>query len=88
MFLSTLTLTLGCLLRVSSEVLAYQGYAAWAWKALPVSALTEMAAVSLFALNLLLTFSRPGTGELAKMGIGRGGRREFPGAVRSTEEAL
>ena len=70
MFLSTLTLTLGCLLRVSSEVLAYQGYAAWAWKALPVSALTEMAAVSLFALNLLLTFSRPGTGALAVRGRG------------------
>jgi hypothetical protein len=71
MLLSTLTLTLGCLLRVSSEVLAYQGYAAWAWKALPVSALTEMAAVSLFALNLLLTFSRPGTGELAKVAARR-----------------
>jgi hypothetical protein len=71
MFLSTLTLTLGCLLRVSSEVLAYQGYAAWAWKALPLSALTEMAAVSLFALNLLLTSWRPGTGELAKLAARR-----------------
>jgi hypothetical protein len=26
-----------------------------------------MTAVSLFALNLVLTFSRPGTGELAKV---------------------
>lgn len=71
MFLAALTLTLGCLLRVSSEVLAYQGYAAWAWKTLPVSALTEMTAVSLFAANLLITFARPGTGELAKPAAAR-----------------
>ncbi len=66
MFLSTATLTIGCLLRVSSEVLAYQNYAGWAWKVLPISAITEMAAVSFFALNLLMTLSKPGTGELAK----------------------
>jgi hypothetical protein len=51
-----LTLLLaGCLLRVSSEVVAYQHYAAWAWPMLPVSALIEMAAVSAFALNIAVT---------------------------------
>jgi len=66
MFLSTLVLMAGCFLRVSSEVLAYQGYAAWAWQVLPVSAVVEMCAVSLFALNLLVTMTRPGTGALAR----------------------
>ena len=40
MYFSTATLTLGCFLRVSSEVLAYQEYAFWAWKVLPISAVT------------------------------------------------
>ena len=52
-------LTIGCLLRVSSEILAYQGLAASAWRWLPVSAITEMAAVTGFAINLLVTFTRP-----------------------------
>ena len=60
MFASLLLLTGGCLFRVSSEILAYQGLAAWAWSWLPVSAVTEMTAVTIFAINLLLTFaSRP-----------------------------
>ena len=58
MFLALLTLTAGCLLRVSSEILAYQGFAHWAWSWLPVSALTEMTAVTLFAVNLFATFMR------------------------------
>lgn len=58
MFLALATLTLGCFLRVSSEVLAYQDYAAWAWKVLPISALLELTAVTLFATNLVLTFTR------------------------------
>ena len=49
----------GCTLRVASEILAYQDYAAWAWNVLPVSALIELAAVTLFAVNLILTFLRP-----------------------------
>lgn len=57
MFLSLLLLTGGCVLRVGSEILAYQGFAAWAWSWLPVSAITEMSAVTIFALNLLLTFA-------------------------------
>ena len=58
MFLALATLTLGCALRVSSEVLAYQDYALWAWKVLPISALLELSAVTLFATNLVVTFSR------------------------------
>jgi hypothetical protein len=60
MFFALLTLTVGCTLRVSSEVLAYQDYAQWAWKVLPVSALLELSGVTLFAFNLIATFvSRP-----------------------------
>jgi hypothetical protein len=58
MFLSLALLAAGCLLRVSSEILAYQGFADSAWSWLPVSALTEMTAVILFALNLVVTFAR------------------------------
>lgn len=60
MFLSLLLLGIGCTLRVSSEILAYQGFARWAWSWLPVSAVVEMTAVTIFAINLLVTFmSRP-----------------------------
>ena len=60
MFLSLLLLGTGCLLRVSSEILAYQGFAGWAWSWLPVSAVVEMTAVTIFAINLFVTFmSRP-----------------------------
>jgi hypothetical protein len=60
MFLSLLLLTIGCFLRVSSEIIAYQGFGTWAWSSLPVSAVTEMTAVTIFAANLVFTFnSRP-----------------------------
>jgi uncharacterized protein involved in response to NO len=59
MFAGLALLTLGCTLRVSAEILAYQGYAGWAWDVLPVSALIEMTAVTLFAINLAWTFLRP-----------------------------
>jgi hypothetical protein len=49
----------GCTLRVTSEILAYQDYAKWAWNILPVSALVELTAVTLFAVNLIATFARP-----------------------------
>jgi len=58
MFLALALLSIGCLLRVSSEVLAYQGFAGAAWSWLPVSAVTEMTAVTAFAVNLALTFMR------------------------------
>ena len=56
MFAGLLLLSLGCALRVSGEVLAYQGIVAAAWKWLPYSALLELAAVTLFAVNLIATF--------------------------------
>jgi hypothetical protein len=56
MFAALLLLTLGCTLRVSSEILAYQDFVHSAWLWLPVSALTEMVAMTLFAGNLVLTF--------------------------------
>jgi len=56
MFLGLLLLTLGCALRVSAEVLAYQDYAHWAWRVLPPSALLELAALTLFAINIMGTF--------------------------------
>jgi hypothetical protein len=52
----------GCTLRVSSEILAYQDYAQWAWDVLPLSALIELTAVALFAINLIATFARPPVG--------------------------
>jgi len=51
-------LAVGCFLRVSSEVLAYQGVVRAAWLWLPTSAICEMAAVTVFAFNLLITFAR------------------------------
>ena len=56
MFVGLFLLNLGCTLRVSCEVLAYQDYAAWAWHVLPASALIELAALSVFTVNMLCTF--------------------------------
>jgi uncharacterized protein involved in response to NO len=53
MLIATTLLAIGCLLRVLCEVLAYQGYAAWAWRGLPISAITELAAVTTFAANIV-----------------------------------
>jgi len=56
MFGGLFVLTIGCTLRVSCEVLAYQGYANWAWQVLPLSALLELGGLTLFAINILGTF--------------------------------
>ena len=56
MFAGLVLLTIGCTLRVSSEFLAYQGYANWAWSALPVSAMLELAGITAFAVNIFGTF--------------------------------
>jgi uncharacterized protein involved in response to NO len=56
MFAGLLLLAIGCTLRVSSEVIAYQGYGGWAWSVLPVSAVIEMGAVTIFAANMVMTF--------------------------------
>src|SRR5262249_13230620 len=57
MFASMALLVLGCLLRVSSEVLAYQRFLCSAWSWFPVSEIIEMTAVTIFAVNLLSTFA-------------------------------
>lgn len=59
MLLCLLFLNIGCLLRVTSEVLAYEGYWPFCWRILPWSAIFELAAVTFFAANLLLTFKQP-----------------------------
>jgi hypothetical protein len=59
MLVMLVLLMTGCTLRVASEILAYQDYATWAWTILPVSALIELTAVALFAINLTATFMRP-----------------------------
>lgn len=59
MFASLIALTVGCTLRVGAEIPAYEGYWQPAWGILPVSAVVELAAVALFALNLFLTFAQP-----------------------------
>ena len=56
MFAGLALVTLGCTLRVSCEILAYQGYAAWAWSVLPISALCELAGLTVYAINILGTF--------------------------------
>jgi len=59
MLVMLVLLMTGCTLRVASEILAYQDYTPWAWKVLPISALIELTAVTLFAINLIVTFLRP-----------------------------
>lgn len=57
MFATLLFLLTGCTLRVSMEPLAYEGFASFAWKLLPLSGCLELTAVLLFALQLGLTFA-------------------------------
>ena len=56
MFAGLVLLSLGCTVRVSSEVLAYQRYANWAWFVLPVSGVLELAGITAFAINIFGTF--------------------------------
>ncbi len=61
-------LALGCLLRVSSEVLAYQNIIQSAWKLLPISAVVELTAVTVFAVNMIGTFlTEPPSAKLVKI---------------------
>jgi hypothetical protein len=59
MWASLAILNLGCLLRVASEVPAYEANLRVAWQILPVSAVTELTAVTLFAVNLGITLLLP-----------------------------
>lgn len=70
MFVGLLFLTCGCTLRVTGEVLAYQEIlpAAWAW--LPYSAVLELLAVTLFAVNLIVTFLTKPAGQTRLTQIG------------------
>lgn len=59
LMLATLVfLLLGCTLRVSMEVVAYEGIASFAWHLLPLSGVLELTAVLCFALQILLTLLR------------------------------
>ena len=59
MFASLAVLHLGGLLRVASEVPAYESGLAVAWSILPISAVFELTGVGLFALNLGVTLVLP-----------------------------
>jgi len=50
-------LNAGCAIRVIAEVLAYEEITNATWRFLPVSAFAEMAAVALFAANILLSIA-------------------------------
>ncbi|HSP15354.1 MAG TPA: hypothetical protein VLV78_11440 [Thermoanaerobaculia bacterium] len=57
MAISLVLLNAGCAIRVVSQILAYEGISATAWKSLPLSAIVEMTAVTLFAVNMLMTLT-------------------------------
>ena len=59
MLVCLLLLNIGCTLRVAAQILAYEGYWPRAWDALPWSAVCELAAVTVFAANLILSFAQP-----------------------------
>jgi hypothetical protein len=59
MFTGLALLNTGCTLRVISEVGAYEGILPLLWPLLPVSAVVEMIAVTVFAANMVLTFRQP-----------------------------
>ncbi|HET9785163.1 MAG TPA: NnrS family protein [Terriglobales bacterium] len=66
MFVCLATLEIGCLLRVSGEMLAYPGWFPFAWRWLPLSATLEVAAFAVFAYNLIRTLLSPPAHTLAK----------------------
>ncbi|HEY9869291.1 MAG TPA: NnrS family protein [Candidatus Obscuribacterales bacterium] len=59
MLVSLSALTAGCLVRVVSQIVAYQGYADWAWTVLPASATLELLAFLAFGINMLGTMLQP-----------------------------
>ncbi len=52
-------LSIGGFLRGSSEAVAYSARGGWSWRVLPVSGLIELAAITLFVLNLGWTMAQP-----------------------------
>jgi hypothetical protein len=59
MGISLVVLNAGCALRVFSEIPAYEMNLRLAWAVLPVSAIAELTAVTLFALNMGITLLLP-----------------------------
>lgn len=59
MLLTLALLEIGCLMRVSGEMLAYPGWWLFAWRWLPLSATLEVSAFTLFATNIALTLMQP-----------------------------
>jgi hypothetical protein len=59
MLVSLVLLSAGCLMRVASEPLAYSSVVPGAWDILPVSALLELSALLLFAINIGKTLAAP-----------------------------
>lgn len=57
MAVSLTLLSIGCTMRVVSQILAYEHISAFAWKTLPLSAIVEMTAVTLFAFNMVMTLT-------------------------------
>ena len=56
-FGSLILLNTGCATRVVLQILVYEHITAAAWSALPLSAVIEMMAVTLFAANMLMTLT-------------------------------
>jgi hypothetical protein len=59
MGISLIALNVGCALRVFSEIPAYEANIHAAWAILPVSAVTELTAVTLFVVNMAITLLLP-----------------------------
>jgi hypothetical protein len=59
MFLALLLTNTGCFIRVSSEIIAYQHLALWAWLLLPLSATLELTGVVFFTMNMIGTICEP-----------------------------
>ena len=59
MGISLVVLNAGCFLRVLCEIPAYEANLHAAWLGLPVSAITELTAVTLFGLNITITLLSP-----------------------------
>ncbi|MGH9444796.1 MAG: NnrS family protein [Terriglobia bacterium] len=58
MAVSLWLLSVGCLLRVLSEAIAYSA-GGWLWSVLPLSAFLELAAVIAFVVNMAVTLTEP-----------------------------
>jgi len=83
MLSSLLLLNIGCAIRVAAEIPAYEGLIHHAWYCLPVSGVIELAGVTLFAVNLLVTFSQPAA-HLRRYGNDRAMRIRLNAAEAST----